>query len=79
MTASVEARPDGLKDIGRLPWNATEEAQDDLRTHLAVGLHCGVEVTDGPTGSRSTVSQAFCSALPVAYTTIAAPAREPFA
>ena len=59
--------------------DATEAARDDLRAGLAVGLHLGVEVTDGPTGSRPIVSQAFCSALPVAYTTIAPPAWEPFA
>ena len=73
------ATPDGLKDIGRLLSNATEAARDDLRAGLAVGLHLGVEVTDGPVGSRSNVSQVFCSALPVAYTTIAPPAWEPFA
>lgn len=73
------AMPDGLKDIGRLLSNATEATQNDLRAQLAVGLHLGVEVTDGPIGSRPIVSQAFCSALPVAYTTIAPPAWEPFA
>jgi len=73
------ATPDGLKDIGRLLSNATEAVQDDLRAELAVGLHLGVEVTDGPIGSRPIVSQAFCSALPLAYTTIAPPAWEPFA
>lgn len=73
------ATPDGLKDIGRLLPNATEAARDDHRAELAVGQHSGVEVTDGPIGSRLIVSQAFCSALPVAYTTIAPPAWEPFA
>ena len=73
------ATPDGLKDIGQLLSNATGDVQDDLRAQLTVGLHLGVEVTDGPVGSRSNVSQVFCSALPVAYTTIAPPAWEPFA
>ena len=73
------ATPDGLKGIGRLLSNATEAVQDDLRAELAVGLHLDVEVTDGPVGSRPIVSQAFCSALPVAYTTIAPPAWEQFA
>ena len=57
------ATPDGLKDIGRLLSNATEATQNDLRAQLAVGLHLGVEVTDGPIGSRP----------------IAPPAWEPFA
>ncbi len=39
-------------------------------THLRIGVHWDVEATDGVTGMGHTVSQAFCSALPVAYTNV---------
>jgi len=58
--------PDGLQSIdARLAQcNATE--LDRLRGKLRIGLHWDVEVTaDAPPGHL--VSQAFCSALPVAY------------
>jgi hypothetical protein len=45
---------------------------DALRALLRVGLHWQVEVTDAPGPVRPAVSQAFCSALPVSYTRIAA-------
>jgi hypothetical protein len=44
---------------------------DDLRGLLRVGIHRDVEVTDGAGEDCPTVSQAFCSALPVAYSRIA--------
>ncbi|RAI35588.1 hypothetical protein [Rhodoplanes serenus] len=40
---------------------------DVLAGKLRIGIHRDVEVTDGPDRSRPVVSQAFCSALPVAY------------
>jgi hypothetical protein len=43
---------------------------DDLRGKLSIGIHRDVEVTDAPERSPQ-VSQAFCSALPVAYTGVA--------
>jgi hypothetical protein len=64
----------------------TEAGLDAIATHLAglgpdqlaglcgllrVGIHRDVEVTDGTGEDRPTVSQAFCSALPVAYTRVA--------
>jgi hypothetical protein len=52
---------------------------DDLRNKLRVGVHWDVEVTDRIAGSGSTVSQAFCSALPVAYSDISSPRSELFA
>lgn len=57
----------GLDAIGRLLDNATPGERDRLRGRLAIGLHQDVEVTDAPAGLRTIVSQAFCSALPVAY------------
>ena len=51
---------------------------DDLRGRLRTGLHQDVEVTDGPRPGP-TVSQIFCSALPVAYGRQPATAWAPFA
>jgi hypothetical protein len=61
---------------------------DDLRGLLRIGIHSDVEVTDGagddasqgsPQVSPPVVSQAFCSALPVAYTRVAASYWKAFA
>ena len=49
-----------LRDIGGL-------GVSDLAGRLRMGLHQGVEVTDGPTSPGQSVNQIFCSALPVAY------------
>ena len=57
--ARVDAALRRLDDAGR----------DALRARLRIGVHAGVEVTDdAPAGQR--VTQAFCSALPVAYTRV---------
>jgi hypothetical protein len=63
---------EGLARIdGRLEASSDED-RDSLRGLLRIGLHWQVEVTDsGGPGHR--VSQAFCSALPVAYSKV--PAR----
>jgi hypothetical protein len=58
---------DGLDAISRLLQESDEELRDGLRGELAIGVHRDVEVTDVREGSRRLVSQAFCSALPVAY------------
>ena len=42
------------------------------RGNLCIGVHTDVEVTDAPCENRQLVSQAFCSALPVAYTPVPA-------
>jgi hypothetical protein len=52
---------------------------DALRGKLCIGLHRNVEVTDAPGERRPSVSQAFCSALPVAYTSVEPRRWEPFA
>ncbi|EHR70651.1 hypothetical protein BurJ1DRAFT_1790 [Burkholderiales bacterium JOSHI_001] len=44
-----------------------EKQRDKLRERLKIGMHWDVEVTDGPAAPGQVVSQAFCSALPVAY------------
>lgn len=51
-----------------------EPGRDALRARLRIGVHARVEVTDGTAPPRPVVSQALCSALPVAYTRIP-PAR----
>jgi hypothetical protein len=57
----------GLDAITRLLADGGEDVRDELRASLAVGMHFDVEVTDVREGKRRLVSQAFCSALPVAY------------
>jgi hypothetical protein len=59
---------------------AADEAQRDVwRGALRIGLHWDVEVTDAATQPGPRVSQAFCSALPVAYGRPAPKAWAPFA
>jgi post-segregation antitoxin (ccd killing protein) len=70
---------DGLEAITDLLDHATEERRDALRGKLAIGLHRNVEVTDVTGDSRRYVSQAFCSALPVAYSPIPQPLWASFA
>jgi hypothetical protein len=53
--------------------------RDELRGRLAIGLHRHVQVTDVLDGPRRHVSQAFCSALPVAYSSVRPSAWEAFA
>ena len=63
---------EGLMAIDTHLRSADEATVDALRALLRVGLHWQVEVTDAPGPVRPAVSQAFCSALPVSYTHIAA-------
>lgn len=59
---------EGLAHIDRQLACLTDEETDALRGMLRIGLHWNVEVTDSQPGHY--VSQAFCSALPVAYTDV---------
>ena len=68
----------GLRDIAEHLSAADPNTFDALRGLLRVGLHEDVEVTDGP-GPGPLVSQAFCSALPVAYSGLPASSWAPFA
>lgn len=70
---------EGLDAIARLLADVDDDLRDGLRAQLAVGLHRDVEVTDVHEGARRYVSQAFCSALPVAYGSGRPSAWEPFA
>jgi hypothetical protein len=67
---------EGLPAISHLLDTASEDVIDELRSALAIGLHRNVEVTDG---SGRHVSQAYCSALPVGYSTLPRKDWEPFA
>lgn len=69
---------DGLHAIADRLRACSEPETDDLRAQLAIGLHSDVQVTDVVDGPRRLVTQAFCSALPVAYG-VQSPDWEPFA
>lgn len=57
----------GLDLIGGYLRGASPEQADSLAGKLRIGMHRDVEVTDAPDSPGPLVSQAFCSALPVAY------------
>jgi hypothetical protein len=59
----------GLEAITRLLECSKPDEIDELRGHLRIGLHHDIEVTDAY-HPLPVVSQAFCSALPVAYSRI---------
>jgi hypothetical protein len=59
----------GLATIDRKLKALTPQETDTLRDRLRIGLHWNVDVT-AVEGMPHQVSQAFCSALPVAYTNV---------
>jgi hypothetical protein len=60
--------------------NAIEgDGYRNLAGLLRIGWHQDVEVTEGPSSPGQRVSQAFCSALPVAYGRVAQPHWQAFA
>lgn len=70
--------PQGLRRIADAIARRAELA-DEIRERLAIGLHWDVAVTDTPRSTPQHVTQAFCSALPVAYTPIDPSEWAPFA
>jgi hypothetical protein len=70
--AGLDAISEHFKTLG-------DDDLDVLRGKLCIGIHRNVEVTDAPGERRPSVSQAFCSALPVAYTSVEPRHWEPFA
>jgi hypothetical protein len=72
-------KPDGLAAICRHLQRADDVELDHLRGLLAVGVHRDVAVTDVPGTEPPVVTQVYCSALPISYSGIPAPAWEPFA
>jgi len=69
----------GLKTINDHLKSLTKENIDLIRQKLNIGIHYNVEVTDSQKSQQVLVSQAFCSALPVAYSNILPDDWEPFA
>jgi hypothetical protein len=70
---------DGLAAIGAHLDALSAEEKDALRGLLRIGIHWDVEVTDGDEPARTAVSQAYCSALPVAYSQLPAALWRSFA
>ena len=60
----------GLDAIAACLASLGPDGKDRLRGTLRIGVHSEVEVTDRPGDGLQRVSQAFCSALPVAYGSI---------
>jgi hypothetical protein len=69
----------GLDAITRHLASLTPEQTDVLRGMLRIGVHQNVEVTDGDGVDSPIVSQAFCSALPVAYSHVSRARWQSFA
>jgi hypothetical protein len=72
------ATTEGLAAIGASLTEADDATRDALRGLLRIGVHWDVEVTDGR-APGPLVTQAFCSALPVAYSDEPASTWAPFA
>jgi hypothetical protein len=69
----------GLDAIAKYLSTLEQGQLDILRGKLCIGIHRDVEVTDATEEPRPLVSQAFCSALPVAYTHVPPSHWEAFA
>lgn len=70
---------EGLDLIGAHLSGIEANELDQLRSLLRIGLHWDVEVTDSDGPTRPIVSQAYCSALPVRYTSVPPRLWQPFA
>ncbi len=68
---------EGLKYISAYIENLSKEQYEKLKGKLKIGLQWNAEVTVSP--HKHTVSQAYCSALPIAYSDIETKYWEPFA
>ena len=69
----------GLDAIAAHIATLRQDQVDDLRGRLRIGLHSDVAVTDAEADPLPLVSQAFCSALPVAYGSVPSARWKPFA
>lgn len=69
----------GLDAIAGYLGPLTAGQADMLGGKLRIGVHSDVEVTDADGANRPQVSQAFCSAHPVAYSDVRKAAWQPFA
>jgi len=68
---------DGLREIHDRLLAMSESEHDDLRQRLQIGIHWDTQVTLGD--CQHNVSQAYCSALPVTYSSQSSKQWEPFA
>jgi hypothetical protein len=73
------ATEEGLADVADALAACTFEEREQIKGLLRVGVHFGAEVTDRPENIGQTVSQVFCSALPLGYSDVAANAWAPLA
>lgn len=73
------ASREGLIAIGDHLARCSSSERDVLRMQLRIGLHLDVVVTQADIDPLPRVSQAFCSALPVAYSAQPTELWEPFA
>ena len=74
------AKRSGLQLIARHLATLDASRIDDLRAKLLIGIHSDVEATEAGEPSRPILlTQAFCSALPVAYSGIASTEWRPLA
>lgn len=71
--------PAGLSAISNYLESLNPAQSHVLCGKLRIGVHSDVEVTDSEASNRPHVSQAFCSALPVAYSSISAQQWKSFA
>lgn len=69
----------GLMKLSDFLDGLKESELDELRGLHRIGIHRGVEVTDSEHSPGPMVSQAFCSALPVAYSKLQHAPWKPFA
>ena len=69
----------GLDAIAKHLGTLDTEQLDMMRGKLCIGVHSDVEVTDFTGPEKPLVSQAFCSALPVAYSRVPPSHWQPFA
>ncbi|WP_024513349.1 hypothetical protein [Bradyrhizobium sp. ARR65] len=70
----------GLQAIAAHLTELKSSELDALRAKLRIGLHSDIEVTESRGAEPGPlVSQAFCSALPVGYSSVPKPLWEPFA
>ena len=72
-------RRESLDQIGRHLGMLDDAGVDALRRRLRIGLHRDVEATEADRRPGPLVSQAFCSAMPVSYSGIAAAPWAPLA
>ncbi len=68
---------DGLEKINNHLSSIDETGKDEVRSLLRIGLHWDVQVTQPDPAHK--LSQAYCSALPVAYSSLPSDEWEPFA